>query len=201
MLAVSVFLSSDLSLKDVSTRIQLIIKGFGFWGPFAYIFFYSFRSLVLFPASVLTIIAGLLFGPWLGMLLTVIGENISANISFVVGRYIGSNLLNKLGAKIKMFQKIECKFQKNGFISVLAMRLMFLPFDLVGYSSGACNIRQWDFAMGTFIGTIPGLATFVLLGSAASDLKNLYFSGIAFLIGLLLSIFFKNKEHFQPTIS
>ncbi len=65
---------------------------------------------------------------------------ISANISFIIGRYFGSTPIGRLGLKIRMFQQIERKFQKSGFLSVLTVRLMFVPFDLVGYSSGAFNI-------------------------------------------------------------
>ncbi len=56
--------------------------------------------------------------------------------------------------------RLTCKIQENGFLTVLIMRLTFLPFDLVGYSSGMCNIKQRDFALATVIGTIPGLLTF-----------------------------------------
>jgi uncharacterized membrane protein YdjX (TVP38/TMEM64 family) len=121
---------------------------------------YSFRSLILFPASLLTAISGLLFGPWHGILFTIIGENISGNISFVVGRYFGSGLMKHLGSKIKIIRSLECNFRKSGFLTVLTMRLMYMPFDLVGYMSGVCKIRQRDFALGTFIGTIPACIFF-----------------------------------------
>lgn len=201
LLAVSIYLYFDLSLKEISEKLKNFINDLGMWGPFAYVSFYSLRSLLLFPASVLTVIAGMLFGPYLGMLLTVIGENISANVSFIIGRYFGSDFLRRFSSKIKIINQIECRFQKNGFVAVLTMRLMFVPFDLVGYSSGVCNIRQQDFALGTFLGTIPGLATFVLLGSSVTNLKNLYFSVISFCFGLILSIFLKNRKNFQPIIS
>ena len=117
------------------------------------------------------------------------------------GRYFGADFLRRFSSKSRIVNQIECKFQKNGFIAVLTMRLMFLPFDLVGYSSGVCDIRQRDFALGTFLGTIPGLFTFVLLGSSITDLKNLYFSVISFCFGLILSRFLKNREKFHPIIS
>jgi len=201
LLGVSVYVYFDLSIKELGARLKNLIDGLGMWAPLAYVSFYSFRSLFLFPASVLTVIAGVLFGPLLGMLLTVIGENISANVSFVVGRYFGAGVLRRISSKVKMINQIECRFQKNGFIAVLTMRLMFLPFDFVGYSSGVCNIRHRDFALGTFLGTIPGLATFVLLGSSVTDLKNLYFSAASLCFGLILSRFLKNREDFQPTTS
>lgn len=79
-------------------------------------------------------------------------------------------------------------------MSVLTMRLMYLPFDLVGYSSGMCGLRQKDLALATFLGTIPGLATFVLLGSAIMDIKNVIFALAFFVLGLTLSKYIKSRK-------
>ena len=79
-------------------------------------------------------------------------------------------------------------------MSVLVMRLIYLPFDLVGYSSGMCGIRQKDFALATFLGTLPGLATFTLLGSAIMDVKNIVFALAFFVIGLLISKYLRTRN-------
>ena len=86
------YITSGLSFDDLYKTTQNVVQRSGIWAPAVYMFFYSFRSLVFFPASLLTIIAGMLFGPWYGLLYTLIGENISANVSFVVGRYLMSDL-------------------------------------------------------------------------------------------------------------
>lgn len=194
LMTVVFYFHLGISFGELVERLRAHIDRSGMWGPVTYIAFYSFRSLIFFPASVLTAIAGLLFGAWLGIGLTIIGENISANISFVVGRYFGAGFLQRLGTLNKIFPRIECQISKNGFMSVLMMRLMYLPFDFVGYSSGVCNIRQQDFALGTFIGTIPGLITFVMLGSAINNLKNGGVAIIIFLLGLILSRYLKKRE-------
>ena len=89
---------------------------------------------------------------------------------------------------------MECKFRDNGFMTVLTMRLMFLPFDVVGYLSGLCHIRQREFALGTFIGTIPGLATFILLGSSITDPRNLILALLFFVLGWVLSRCLKERQ-------
>ena len=81
-----IFLSRESSTTEIVHSLRGYILQSGVWGPLIYVVAYAFRSLVFFPASVLTITAGVLFGPLLGILLTIIGENISANISFIVGR-------------------------------------------------------------------------------------------------------------------
>ena len=190
-LAVYIYLDRGSSIPELVETLQSLIRQKGNWGPLIYVTAYAFRSLILFPASILTITAGLLFGPWLGILLTMIGENISANISFVVGRYFTADLLKYLISKKHFVPRLTCKIQDNGFLTVLIMRLTFLPFDLVGYSSGMCNIRQKDFAMATVIGTIPGLLTFVFLGGSFLDLRYLILAAAFLTIGLAISFWLK----------
>jgi uncharacterized membrane protein YdjX (TVP38/TMEM64 family) len=181
-LAVYIYLDRGSSIPELVETLQSLIRQKGNWGPLIYVTAYAFRSLILFPASILTITAGLLFGPWLGILLTMIGENISANISFVVGRYFTADLLKYLISKKHFVPRLTCKIQDNGFLTVLIMRLTFLPFDLVGYSSGA---------MATVIGTIPGLLTFVFLGGSFLDLRYLILAAAFLTIGLAISFWLK----------
>ncbi len=193
--AVYLYVTSGLSLNEIVTMIREHIGSYGVWGPLFYIIGYSFRSLIFFPASLLSMASGLLFGPLYGFLFTIIGENISANISFVVGRYFGSSLMRFLGTKSKIIPSIECRFRENGFLAVLTMRLMFLPFDMVGYLSGVCHIRHREFALGTFLGTIPGLATFVLLGSSITDPMYLILALIFFVSGWAISRCIKERRN------
>jgi uncharacterized membrane protein YdjX (TVP38/TMEM64 family) len=188
-----VLLKHGITLSDLHVAIKNLIDDVGVWGPAIYIMIYSFRSLVFFPASVLTAIGGLLFGPLIGILSTMIGENISANISFVVGRYFGIGILKDLGTNRRWLPLMECRIKDNGFLYVLTMRLVYLPFDLVGYGSGACGITQRDFALATAIGTIPGLVTFVYIGSAFTEPKYLALVILLLIVGWALSKYFRTK--------
>lgn len=196
-LAIYIYFSRESSLTGMVETLQSFIRQSGVWGPLMYVTAYAFRSLIFFPASILTITAGILFGPWLGILLTVIGENISANISFVVGRYFTADLLKYLNTKIRLVPRLTCKIQDNGFLSVLIMRLAFLPFDLVGYSSGMCNVKQKDFALATLIGTIPGLLTFVFLGGSLLDFRYLIPAAAFLTFGLTVSFWLKKNHSYK----
>jgi uncharacterized membrane protein YdjX (TVP38/TMEM64 family) len=190
-LAIYIYFSRESSITEVVETLQRFIRQSGVWGPLIYVGGYAFRSLIFFPASILTITAGILFGPWLGILLTMIGENISANISFVVGRYFTADLLKYFSTKKRFVPRLTCKIQDNGFLTVLIMRLTFLPFDLVGYSSGMCSIKQRDFALATVIGTIPGLLTFVFLGGSILDFRYLFLAAVFLASGLAVSFWLK----------
>lgn len=199
-LAIYLYFSRESSITGMVEALQRFIRQSGVWGPLIYVGGYAFRSLIFFPASILTITAGILFGPWLGILLTMIGENISANISFVVGRYFTADLLKYFSTRKRFVPRLTCKIQDNGFLTVLIMRLAFLPFDLVGYSSGMCNIKQRDFALATVIGTIPGLLTFVFLGGSILDFRYLFLAAV-FLASSLTVSFWLRKLRFIENLS
>lgn len=188
------FLTSGLDFSHLLREVEALIRTSGPWAPLVYIVFYSFRSLLFFPASVLTVTAGILFGPWLGLIFTVIGENISANFSYLVSRYFMQDFDRYLDSKNRFFNKTFCHSRKNGFLTVLIMRLSFVPFDLVSYFAGMCNIRQRQFALGTFLGTIPGLLTFTLLGSSVRDVTLLFVGITTLIISLLIAFILKKTD-------
>jgi uncharacterized membrane protein YdjX (TVP38/TMEM64 family) len=191
--AIYLYFKLNIPLSEYLTIIRDFIVKFGVLAPIIYIIVYTIRPLIFFPATLLTTLSGVLFGPFWGVIYTVIGENLSANVSFIVGRYFGKDVMGKMTGKTKLTYLMECKFRDNGFTSVLIMRLIYIPFDLVGYLAGACDLRQIDFALATFVGIIPGIITFVLLGSAWTDPRNLIISGIFFVLGLIISKYLKKR--------
>ena len=196
LLAVSlaVAISKGLSPREILDGLTLYLSGMGPWGPISYLAIYSVRGIFFFPASLLTIAAGALFGPLQGFVLTMIGENISANLSFLISRYFKGTIVKYLSPSEKIAATISCYTENNGLTLVMVSRLIFLPFDLVSYSSGLSCIRLKDFALGTFIGTIPGLLTYTMLGSSLLDFRFLAMALVSLAVSLLLARYLKKRE-------
>jgi uncharacterized membrane protein YdjX (TVP38/TMEM64 family) len=79
------------------------------------------------------------------------------------------------------------------------MRLIMLPFDAVNFGCGLTAIRQRDYAIGTFIGILPSLIGFVLLGGIVSaDVQNrvliLSLSVFFMLFGFGIAHYLKRQE-------
>lgn len=64
------------------------------WAIPAYLAIYTARPLVLFPASILTIAGGILFGPVIGIGVAVVGANASAMVALFVGRVLSPTALS-----------------------------------------------------------------------------------------------------------
>lgn len=195
-IAIAIYHYSTLGipLTEYAAVIQAFINRFGLWGPVIYILIYAFRGLIFFPGTILTVAAGVLFGPLLGLLYTLIGANLSASVSFVTGRYFGKDFMQSAENTKKLAPYMGNRFRENGFISILIMRLVFLPFDIVSYVAGVYQLRYRDFALATFIGILPGTTTYVLLGSSLQDPKNLLITAFFFVLGIVIARILKKKQ-------
>jgi uncharacterized membrane protein YdjX (TVP38/TMEM64 family) len=127
-----------LSSIDIAKQLYLFLSQ-SYWGPFLYIFIYAIRPLVLFPATLLTFMSGALFGIYGGFIYTMIGENISANLAYWVGRIFGKSILP--AGSTGIIANFAARLENRSFIPVLMTRFLFFPFDLVNYAAGILRVN------------------------------------------------------------
>ncbi len=151
------------ALETVQRLVDFMSSGL--IGPLIYVVFYALRPLILFPATLLTIAAGFVFGPVLGVFLTILGSNISASVAYLAGRYFGGSFQDT-GYKGGALQAYAERLRRNSFESVLILRLIFVPFDAVNYAAGLLRVRYGPFIVATVLGSLPGTTTFVLFGAS-----------------------------------
>jgi uncharacterized membrane protein YdjX (TVP38/TMEM64 family) len=167
---------NNLTWEDSITWIADLVTN-GLFGPLSYIMFYALRPLLFFPATILTLLGGFLFGPP-GIVYTILGSNASAMVAYSVGRYFGQGVLDS-EEKTGVIQRYTRRMRENSFETVLIMRLIFLPYDLINYAAGFLKIHWRAFLAATAIGSVPGTVSFVLLGASFGTLEELLNGGIA----------------------
>ncbi|MFZ4657865.1 MAG: TVP38/TMEM64 family protein [Caldilineaceae bacterium] len=183
------------------------------FGPLLYILIYALRPLIFFSAAVLTIASGAIFGAGslvnlaLAVLYTVIGSNLSATVAYGVGRFFGQGLLAEGdGENSGLLQRYAGRMRQNSFETILIMRFIFLPYDLVNYLAGILRIDWKAFILASLLGSIPGTIAFVSFG-ASIDIKELamgkapqfnpwvlVFGVVIFIASLAISRYFKKRE-------
>jgi len=161
--------SNDLSITETAQRFIDTVGG-SWWGIFAFVSVYLARAIVLFPASILTIVGGILFGPVVGVLVVVVAANASAMIAYGVGRLLGRapGTSDEVpdDDSTSFVRRWSNRLRDNSFETVLIMRLLFLPYDLVNYVSGMLRLQWLPFLVATALGSLPGTVSFVLLGAS-----------------------------------
>lgn len=168
-LSVSFIIKNNLFNKESFDtfiyNIELYLNKYKEAAPLLFLLAFNIRILFLiFPYSIMVAIGGKIFGPVLGIVLSMIGVYTSSTLLFLLSRYFSVDFLDK---KLKgRILGIEKKIENNGFKIILLMRLsMIFPFDILSFSAGATKIKYKSFIAGTLIGVIPETVSLNLLGS------------------------------------
>lgn len=172
----------QVTVRALPRIVREIVHGYGPLGPLVLIALYLARSFLFIPASVLTIVSGTVFGPFWGSILNVIGENASATISFFLGRIFGRRFIRE--HETAWLKKYDELLTKDGFVPILLMRFFLFPFDIVNIGSGMTGIPYRSYAVATFLGLLPAIITFTVLGNAANNPRSLIVFGC--LIGCIV---------------
>lgn len=138
------------------------------FGPLLYILIYTLRPLAFFSAIVVTLLGGAIWGPVWGLLYVVIGSNLSATLAYGFGRAFGQGILPASGADAKggIIGRYAERMRQNAFPTVLIMRLIYLPYDLVNYLAGFLRVPYRPYILASVLGSLPGTLTFVLAGAS-----------------------------------
>jgi uncharacterized membrane protein YdjX (TVP38/TMEM64 family) len=169
--------TNNISTPDAIRQLVAFMTG-SVYAPLIYIAIYGLRPLLFFPSTLLTLAGGFLFGP-IGILYTIIAGNLSAMVAYFVGAYFGSGILEN-DDNSSFLQKYANQLRQNSFETVLIMRLIFLPYDLVNYAAGFLHVKWLPFLLATALGSIPGTISVVLLGASFGTLDDLVNGNVTF---------------------
>ena len=195
--------ANNLSPLEVTQQLLGFMQT-GIWGVLIFILLYAIRPLILFPATFLTLAGGFVFGPVLGVIYTIVASNISSAIAFYVGQYFGEGLLQEQDDEADgWIQRYTRRMRENSFETVMTMRFIFLPYDMVSYLAGFLRIKFVPFILATALGSIPGTIAFVGFGASVESFDGgipslnpvtLGVSVVIFIVSIALSRLFKKKE-------
>ncbi len=161
-----VLINQFVPVQELWDKTSVWIESLGIWGPIAFIAIYALAAVLFVPGSALTLGAGLLFGVGWGTLWVVIGSNLGANLSFLIGRYLARDTIAKKTDDNPTFQSIDKAVGNEGWKIVGLTRLSpIFPFTLLNYGFGLTSVKWIHYAIATMIGMIPGTLMYVYLGS------------------------------------
>ncbi len=141
-------------------------------GAAAYLLAYAVRPLAVFSATLLSVAAGVLYGPFAGIALVIVGANASALVAYGLGRGLGAELAGPALAHPRL-AGVTGRLRERTFETVLSLRFLFVPYDAVNYLAGASRLRPLPFVLATAIGSLPGTIVFVLFGAGLGDVSAL----------------------------
>jgi len=169
----------------------------GLWAPLVFIAIYTLGVCLFLPGTLLTGLGAAIFGAYWGFVYVWFGAMMGASVAFWIGRTLGRDFAASLiGDRL---QKYDDAIERNGFATVLYLRLVYFPFTPMNFGMGLTKVHFWDYVFGTGLGIIVGTFIFTFF---IGTLKEVWASGnwaglisfkVFFSIGLFVFSFFIPK--------
>ena len=198
-IAAAIYVVRFTHVKDLFTRDVLghFLETAGFWAPLIFMFIYTAGVCLFVPGTLLTVLGAAIFGPYWGFLYVWLGAMAGSTLAFWIGRTLGRDFAASLiGERLKQY---DAAIERNGFATVLYLRLVYFPFTPMNFGMGLTKVRFRDYFFATGLGIIVGTFVFTFfVGTikdvwASGDWSRLLSFQVFFSIGLFVFSFFIPK--------
>ncbi len=154
--------------------VQEVVKQAGPLAPLLYMACYLVGPTVFFPASLLSMAGGAIFGPIWGTAYTIVSATMGATIPFLITRRYGRKPLEKLMSRSDnfdiQFRAFEQSVAEQGWKYVAFTRLVTVfPFLILNYAFGLTRISVWTYIWASFVFMLPGSFMFTYMGYAGRE--------------------------------
>jgi uncharacterized membrane protein YdjX (TVP38/TMEM64 family) len=150
-------------------EIFLRLGDLGPWGPVVFVFAYIVFSVTLIPATLLTLLAGAVFGVGRGVPLVFISAVLGSSAAFGVARVLLRDRVLAWLVRNPRGAALATALKGEGFKVVFLLRLSpAVPYNLFNYVCGASSIAYRDFLLASF-GMLPLLVLYTYYGKVIGD--------------------------------
>jgi len=184
---------------EIRNKNFFIISIFFFLFTIAWVLLLGFGSPIL-------LMAGFVFGKWIGSVYAVIALTIGATLLYLIVSYFFKDLVEE--KFLKRFSKLSEKFKKNEFYFFLIYRFVGgIPFFISNIIPIIFNVKIKNFVFGSLLGMYPQIFVWSALGSGLNKVieenikapsiisilysPDIYFPIIGFIVLLILGIIIK----------
>ena len=147
-------------------EVRRAISATGPAAPLVYVVASAVLGSIFVPGAILAAGSGILFGPVLGIFVTLGATVGTAVVASRVGQRAGRDSARAvLGTK--RADRIEALIERRGLWAVVGQRFVPGTSDAVfSYAFGAIGVPLWQMAVGAFIGSAPRAFVYTALGAS-----------------------------------
>jgi uncharacterized membrane protein YdjX (TVP38/TMEM64 family) len=162
------------------------LRSLGLFAPIASITLMTLEAVAVpLPVAIIMVANGLAFGFWPGVLVSLIGGLVGAVLAYLIGRFLGRSVLEKLipQGSVRMADKLMARY---GPWAILVERLIpGIPGDPASYVAGVTRMRPVYFVALTLAGLLPSNIVTAYLGAeVAGDVPREYWiAGVVLVAG------------------
>jgi uncharacterized membrane protein YdjX (TVP38/TMEM64 family) len=175
-------------------RLAQLLENAGLWAPLIFVMIFAAGVCLFVPGTLLIALGAGLFGTYRGFAYVWLGAMLGAAASFWIGRTLGREFARSLiGNRLKKYDEA---IERNGFATVLYLRLIYFPFTPLNLGLGLTRIRFFDYLLGTGLGIVVGVFIFTFFFGtikevwAGGNWGQLISFNVFFSVGLFVFSFF-----------
>src|SRR5579885_1889066 len=120
-------------------------------------------------AGVLALLAGALFGRWVGLLAVMSGAGVI--IAFLSARYWLRDWVRSRLAR--HYHRLDAGFRREGWLFLLTMRLIAFPFWILNLVMGLTSMDVFTFCVVSLIGLLPVMFILVSAGTELAQIQSI----------------------------
>ena len=195
--------------KTIQENIDETIGNNLFFNLILFFIFSIIWVVLLGFGSPILLISGILFGKWIGTIISTVSISIGALSLYIIASYFFTDLVNQI-LKEKFSKYIE-RFQKNEFYYFFAFRFaggLGIPFCLQNLLPVIFKMKNTNYFFASFFGFIPGIFIWNTIGAGINTFikesdefsilnlilsDEIYIPVIIFVILILFSLIVKKK--------
>ena len=152
------------------------------------------------PGATFALFAGILFGPWLGILNCLVATTLGASAAFLTGRFFLKDSIKPIAQKNRYLKKLLFDSNpKSELVVPMITRLVPLfPYNLQNFAYGITDISFWKYTIYTFVFMFPGVSFFTIgaAGLTATKGRVWYFVAAGVLCLLVMGAGYLLKKRY-----
>lgn len=140
---------------------------------------FAVKSLsIMFPVMLLFAVSGRLFPLPVALLVNTVGIAITLTLPYLIGRFSGKDLTEKLMVKYPKLKQFRAMRSKSGlFFAFIIRAIGVLPCDVVSLYLGNTRLNYYEYIIGGVLGFMPDLICASIVGMKISDVSSPWFWG------------------------
>ena len=182
--------------NDEMYRNEIVeqIQSTGIWGGLILISIQVIQTiLAIIPSGPVVIIAGMMYEPWIAVLICLIGQTLGALLVIGLVKLFGYTFISLFVdlEKVKQFKIL--KNEKKCAVLMFSYSLIpFLPKDPLAFIVPFTKVKTWVFLAITFVARTPMTIVSVVFGNSIISGEfglGIIIAGISLLLAILCFIF------------
>lgn len=144
------------------------IQSTGFWGGFILILIQVFQTvLAVIPSGPVVIIAGMMYDPWIAVLICLIGQTLGVLVVIGLVKLFGYTFISLFVdlEKVKQFKLLNNE-KKCAVLMFSYSLIPLLPKDPLAFIVPFTKVKTWVFLIITFVARMPMTIVSVVFGNS-----------------------------------